>query len=56
MGMLSAHIKSLRKNAGLTQEQLGIRVGVGATTINNIESGYLASPDIKARRNLLCHR
>ena len=47
MGMLSAHIKSLRKNAGLTQKQLGIRVGVGATTINNIESGYLASPDIK---------
>lgn len=47
MGMLSAHIKSLRKNAGLTQEQLGMRVGVGATTINNIETGYLASPDIK---------
>lgn len=47
MGMLAVHIRSLRKNAGLTQKQLGIRVGVGATTINNIESGYLASPDIK---------
>ncbi len=47
MGMLAVHIRSLRKNAGLTQAQLGIRVGVGATTINNIESGYLSSPDLK---------
>lgn len=47
MGMLAVHVRSLRKNAGLTQAQLGIRVGVGATTINNIESGYLSSPDLK---------
>lgn len=52
MGMLSAHIRSLRKNAGLTQKQLGIRVGVGPTTINNIESGYLASPDIRLLERL----
>lgn len=44
MGMLAAHIRSLRKNAGLTQKQLAMRIGVGATTINNIESGYLSSP------------
>lgn len=47
MGMLQAHIRSLRKNAGLTQKQLGMRIGVGATTINNIESGYLTSPPVK---------
>ena len=47
MGMLAAHIKSLRKNAGLTQKQLGMRIGVGATTINNIESGYLTAPAMK---------
>lgn len=44
MGMLAVHIKGLRKNAGLTQKQLATRIGVGATTINNIESGYLTSP------------
>lgn len=44
MGMLAAHIRSLRKNAGLTQQQLAMRIGVGSTTINNIESGYLTSP------------
>ncbi len=44
MGMLAAHIRGLRKNAGLTQAQLATRIGVGATTINNIESGYTTSP------------
>ena len=44
MGMLSAHIRGLRKNAGLTQKQLAMRIGVGPTTINNIESGYITSP------------
>lgn len=44
MGMLAVHVKGLRKNAGLTQKQLATRIGVGATTINNIESGYLTSP------------
>ncbi|MBQ3021705.1 MAG: helix-turn-helix domain-containing protein [Clostridia bacterium] len=44
MGMLAAHIRGLRKNAGLTQAQLALRIGVGTTTINNIESGYITSP------------
>ena len=44
MGMLAAHIRGLRKNAGLTQKQLATRIGVGTTTINNIESGYITSP------------
>ncbi len=44
MGMLAAHIRGLRKNAGLNQKQLAMRIGVGTTTINNIESGYITSP------------
>lgn len=44
MGILAAHIRSLRKNAGLTQKQLAMRIGTGSTTINNIESGYVVSP------------
>ena len=44
MGILAAHIRSLRKNAGLTQKQLAMRIGTGSTTINNIESGYIVSP------------
>ncbi len=52
MEMLSANIKALRKNAGLSQEKLGIRIGVGATTINNIESGYLKSPGINILEKL----
>ena len=44
MGILAAHIRGLRKNAGLTQKQLAMRIGVGTTTINNIESGYVTSP------------
>jgi len=47
MGMLAVHVRGLRKNSGISQEQLAKRVGVGTTTINNIESGYLTSPGIK---------
>jgi HTH-type transcriptional regulator/antitoxin HipB len=34
---LSAHLKSLRKAAGLTQAQLGERLGVGQVRIAEIE-------------------
>ncbi len=47
MGMLGLHIKNLRKNAGLTLQQLATRVDVGTTTIKNIETGYLAAPNMK---------
>lgn len=47
MSFLAVHVKSLRKNAGLTQEQLGKRIGVGKTTINNIESGYVTAPSMQ---------
>lgn len=44
MGYFAAHIKGLRTYAGLSQEQLALRVGVGITTIKNIESEYITSP------------
>lgn len=34
---LSAHLKSLRKAQGLTQTQLGVRIGVKQTRIADIE-------------------
>ena len=34
---LSAHLKSLRKTHGLTQSQLGARIGVGQTRVADIE-------------------
>jgi HTH-type transcriptional regulator/antitoxin HipB len=34
---LSAHLKSLRKAAGLTQSQLGERLGVGQVRVAEIE-------------------
>ncbi len=46
MSWLGIHVKGLRKYAGLTQEQLAQRIMVGVTTIENIESGYLAAPPI----------
>lgn len=47
MSYLAAHIKGLRKNAGLTQKQLAARAGVGLTTVKNIESEYLTAPAFK---------
>lgn len=44
MGIFAANIRALRVNAGITQQQLANRVGVGATTIKNIESEYLTAP------------
>ena len=36
----------------MSQEQLAIRLGVGTTTVNNIESGYLSSPGTKILEKL----
>ncbi len=44
MGIFAAHIRGLRKNAGLTQEKLAARIDVGVTTIKNIESEYITAP------------
>lgn len=46
MGLLGYHIRSLRKNAGVSIEELSEASGVGITTIKNIETGYVVSPDI----------
>jgi len=47
MGLLGYHIIALRKNSGVSVEELSEATGVGITTIKNIETGYLVSPDIK---------
>lgn len=52
MGFLAVNVKALRKNIGISQAELGSRVNVGATTINNIESGYLTAPDVKLLEKL----
>lgn len=52
MGMLGLHVKNLRKNAGLTCEQLAKRIDVGATTIRNIETGYITAPNEKLLEKL----
>ena len=44
MNKLAMHISLLRKKIGLTESQLAELVGVGETTINNLETGYLQSP------------
>lgn len=44
MEMLAMHLTLLRKRTGLTRKQLGERVGVGETTIKNIETGYTVAP------------
>lgn len=47
MEMLAVHVRGLRKKSGISQEQLAKRIGVGVTTVNNIESGYLTMPGMK---------
>ncbi len=44
MNLFGINVYLMRKRTGLTQKELGERVGVGETTIQNIETGYLSSP------------
>ena len=44
-GMLSEHIAALRKERGLTQEQLGKMVGVSAQAVGKWEKG--GAPDVE---------
>lgn len=44
MNLFGVNVCLMRKRIGLTQKELGERVGVGETTIQNIETGYLTSP------------
>ena len=38
-------VKLLRKNEGLTQEQLGEKLGMSRITVQNLESGQTATMD-----------
>ncbi|MBR1968835.1 MAG: helix-turn-helix domain-containing protein [Clostridia bacterium] len=44
MNLFGINVALMRKRIGLTQKELAERVGVGETTIQNIETGYLSSP------------
>ena len=47
MSMIGLHIRKIRKNSGLTPESFAKVLGVGITTVKNIETGYLPAPDMK---------
>lgn len=47
MSMIGLHLRSIRKNTGLSIENFANVLGVGITTVKNIETGYLTAPDIK---------
>ena len=47
MSMLGLHLINIRKNSGLTTEAFAKVLGVGVTTVKNIETGYITSPDTK---------
>ena len=47
MSFLSLHIMSLRQRTGMNQEQFAKRLGVGTTTVKNLETGYLDCPPAK---------
>lgn len=44
--VLGARLRMLRKQAGLTQRQLGERVGLGQTYISLVERGRVPPPDM----------
>lgn len=46
-------LRELREQAGLTQEQLAERIGVGQRQVSKIENGDLASTKIGTIRNYL---
>ena len=52
MGMLAVNVALLRKRIGITAEQLARRLDVGATTVNNLETGYLTSPGMEILEKL----
>ncbi|MEE0867732.1 MAG: LexA family transcriptional regulator [Clostridia bacterium] len=52
MELLAKNVAALRQRIGLTQKELAHRVGVGETTIMNIESGYLTAPPDRLATNL----
>ncbi len=47
MSMIGLHLRNIRKYSGLTPESFAKVLGVGITTVKNIETGYLPAPDMK---------
>lgn len=47
MSMIGLHLRNIRKNSGLSLESFANVLGVGITTVKNIETGYLPAPDMK---------
>ena len=47
MSLIGLHIKNIRKHSGLSLQSFANILGVGETTITNIETGYLTSLDTK---------
>ena len=47
MSMIGLHLRNIRKNSGLSIEYFAKVLGVGITTVKNIETGYLPAPDMK---------
>jgi transcriptional regulator with XRE-family HTH domain len=44
---LGQKIKALRKEKGLTQEQLAIKAGVSYTTLTKVENGAIKNPSFE---------
>ena len=44
MNMLAVNVAMLRKRTGLNVKQLADMMGVGETTVRNIETGYTELP------------
>jgi transcriptional regulator with XRE-family HTH domain len=42
-------LRQIRTDRGLTQEELGKRIGVARTYVNNIERGRVAMPNLEMR-------
>ncbi len=47
MSMIGLHLRKIRKNSGLGPEDFAKVLGVGITTVKNIETGYIPAPDMK---------
>ena len=48
MNELVAHLKAIRTEAGLTQQELAERVGVSRKTINTVENGVFVPSTVLA--------
>jgi len=52
---LGETIKRLRKDSGLTQEQLALKVNISRATLSKLENGYIAQISIVTLNDILNH-